>query len=791
MSGELRTGQFRYTITPDDDFVIGNPLNAGVKTSKYLVFQTNTTTGYGANPHLSCDYNTASGSWEINFSNDGASTTHFVYANYNNTISGTNNFTNQTTFAGNTDFTGYTTIHNGAALNGTIEFNGPSVSAIDIPVGTNTTQLATTQYVISELQAQKGAASGIAPLDANARIPSSYMPTSVVGALDYQGVWDATTDAIPTAAQANKGWYYKVSVAGNFLINGCSSWRVGDWIVSNGTTWDKVETIDQVTTVAGRQGNVVLTTSDVAEGDNEYFTQARTLQTILNNINFTAGTITSLDNVLSAFGKVQYQVNTIMSELGATGCGGTCTGACTAACTAICSSTCTGACTGTCTGTCSTGCTGSCTVACGGNCTSTCTGGCIGTCTGTCTGSCTVACGGSCTSGCTGSCTGTCTGGCTGSCTTSCGSNCTSTCTGGCTGSCVGTCTGACVSCTGSCSSTCTGGCVGSCSSCTGTCVGGCDSGCTGVCSGSCSGCTGCCFPAGTLVTMSDYTTKKIEDVKVGDTVICCNTDDGSLHTGLVKSLISPVRDNMCSVTFVDGTVLELTSDHPLFTKAGWWKSIDPVASETGAYQNLGCTKLEIGDAVQRLDGSFLEISDISIKMIDIQTYSLKEITPFANFFAEEFLCHNHTCFAPGTKVLMSDETTKNVEDIKSGDVIKTWNVDTRTYENGVVGKLATPDRDHINHIEFLDGRVIHCTSDHPLYTNTGWKALDPVLTKQYYAVEADTLNIGDLVLTQNGTYAEVVSVVYEAGLKRAFSPADVEPNHNFFADGILAHNCQ
>jgi hypothetical protein len=50
---------------------------------------------------------------------------------------------------------------------------------------------------------------------------------------------------------------------------------VGDWAIFNGTVWQKVDNTDAVTSVNGYTGTVVLTTTDVAEGTNQYFTTAR------------------------------------------------------------------------------------------------------------------------------------------------------------------------------------------------------------------------------------------------------------------------------------------------------------------------------------------------------------------------------------------------------------------------------------------------------------------------------------------------------------------------------------
>lgn len=116
--------------------------------------------------------------------------------------------------------------------------------------------------------AQIGAANGVAGLDATGHVPSAQLPASVVGALEYQGTWDANANApaiaTGSASATNKGWYYRVSVAGATVVDGNGGWHVGDWIVSNGATWDKIDNYESVVSVAGRTGAVTLAYADIA-----------------------------------------------------------------------------------------------------------------------------------------------------------------------------------------------------------------------------------------------------------------------------------------------------------------------------------------------------------------------------------------------------------------------------------------------------------------------------------------------------------------------------------------------
>ena len=136
-----------------------------------------------------------------------------------------------------------------------------------------------------------GVALGVATLDAGGKVPVSELPAAVLGALSYQGTWDASTNnPTLTSSVGTKGYYYVVSVAGNTNLNGITDWLVGDWAVYNGSIWQKVDNTETVTSVNGQTGAVVLTTTNIAEGTNEYFTTAKA------RLSVSAGTGISYNN---------------------------------------------------------------------------------------------------------------------------------------------------------------------------------------------------------------------------------------------------------------------------------------------------------------------------------------------------------------------------------------------------------------------------------------------------------------------------------------------------------------
>lgn len=66
--------------------------------------------------------------------------------------------------------------------------------------------------------------------------------TNSIGALNYKGTWDASTNTPPLASGVGtKGDYYVVSVAGSTTLDGISTWYVGDWAAFNGSVWQRLE----------------------------------------------------------------------------------------------------------------------------------------------------------------------------------------------------------------------------------------------------------------------------------------------------------------------------------------------------------------------------------------------------------------------------------------------------------------------------------------------------------------------------------------------------------------------
>lgn len=143
----------------------------------------------------------------------------------------------------------------------------PTVQAVS-----NAITSATSSYIPLS---QKGANNGVATLDVGGKVPFSQLPAAL---MIYKGTWNVSTNT-PTLADGTgvTGWVYIVSVGGTINTgSGNITYSAGDYAIHNGSTWEKSAGTNNVASVNGQQGVVNLTTANISESGNLYYTDART-----------------------------------------------------------------------------------------------------------------------------------------------------------------------------------------------------------------------------------------------------------------------------------------------------------------------------------------------------------------------------------------------------------------------------------------------------------------------------------------------------------------------------------
>lgn len=111
-----------------------------------------------------------------------------------------------------------------------------------------------------------GSSTAIPVVTVNSKgVITSITTSSFTGGLSYQGSWNASTNTPTlTSSVGTNGYYYIVSVAGSTNLNGITDWQVGDWAIFNGSTWQKIDQTNLVSSVNGQTGVVSIGYADLA-----------------------------------------------------------------------------------------------------------------------------------------------------------------------------------------------------------------------------------------------------------------------------------------------------------------------------------------------------------------------------------------------------------------------------------------------------------------------------------------------------------------------------------------------
>jgi len=85
---------------------------------------------------------------------------------------------------------------------------------------------------------------------------------SVAGGLSYQGTWNASSNSPTlTSSVGTNGYYYIVGTAGSTNLNGITDWQIGDWLLFNGTVWQKIDQSETLQSITSTDGSVTVTTT--------------------------------------------------------------------------------------------------------------------------------------------------------------------------------------------------------------------------------------------------------------------------------------------------------------------------------------------------------------------------------------------------------------------------------------------------------------------------------------------------------------------------------------------------
>lgn len=160
-------------------------------------------------------------------------------------------------------------------------------------------------------------------------------------------------------------------------------------------------------------------------------------------------------------------------------------------------------------------------------------------------------------------------------------------------------------------------------------------------------------------------------------------------------------------------------------------------------------------------------------------------------------------CFIAGTAVLMADGSTRPIEAIRPGDLVRGG--------RGGVNRVVAVEAPRLGarRLYGFNGGVPFVTAEHPFLTPAGWKAVDPAATlRETAALKVTALAPGDLLTrarpagpaTEAGNLARATAVEVWLDPLKVLAAAEADPativynllldgDHSYIADGFIVHN--
>lgn len=149
-------------------------------------------------------------------------------------------------------------------------------------------------------------------------------------------------------------------------------------------------------------------------------------------------------------------------------------------------------------------------------------------------------------------------------------------------------------------------------------------------------------------------------------------------------------------------------------------------------------------------------------------------------------------CFTNDTLITMADLSTKEINKIKVGDEILSYNPDTQQHETNEVDEVII----RVNRVMYKyvleSGKEIRASQDHPFFVvGKGYCSMNPQMTMNGYKslTGVQLVSVGDKFVDKDGNEIEVMQInaidhfdtVYTINNKHKSSP-------NFYADGVLVY---
>lgn len=139
-------------------------------------------------------------------------------------------------------------------------------------------------------------------------------------------------------------------------------------------------------------------------------------------------------------------------------------------------------------------------------------------------------------------------------------------------------------------------------------------------------------------------------------------------------------------------------------------------------------------------------------------------------------------CLAADTRITMADGSIKNIDVLRVGEEVLSFNAIKGAYEPSTVIEIANPVHNKLIDIKFDDGEHLVATADHPLFKMDGWYSFLPEKTMSDYFYDS----VLKLKVGMRFGRKQIVSIVPLEGLQQTYTIVSLSRNNIFIANGIL-----
>ncbi|MDR3002349.1 MAG: hypothetical protein LBU89_13940 [Fibromonadaceae bacterium] len=221
----------------------------------------------------------------------------------------------------------------------------------------------------------------------------------------------------------------------------------------------------------------------------------------------------------------------------------------------------------------------------------------------------------------------------------------------------------------------------------------------------------------------------------------------------------------------------------------------EPIGSEEGLKKWNEYGKFYFGDK-DRKEKIFEEMNELNklprwtmkFEILEVYKGNKYDDTPITQIYFDNYFSGIGLCLGAGTKILMADNSLKNIELIKAGDMIKSYDFENKKLIDTEVAKLLSAQHSNLKKLKFTDNEII-TTTDHPFWTDkNAWAAIDAEKANNNYVQKTKVADLkkGDKIFVpEKNAFSKILDIENISGSQMTYT-IDLSKSDNFIANGLL-----